>query len=121
MKGGGGGSRKKSYTKYTAPLGKSGSLFDKDSSNDDCRGLKFFTTLEKAQIPLSSLSSGDMLSIQITDDLISVHNVSNEICGYIISAPESQKLYDCIIKGNRYTATVISITGVTCNLHIKHT
>ncbi len=118
MKGGGGG---KSYTKYTKPLVEQGAMFDSGTGSDDgndCGNIIFSTQLQKVQPSISTIVAGDILPIQSSATTLSVHIDSGEICGYIIS-PYNKKIIDCIKKGNRFKATVLSIAGKISTVQIE--
>lgn len=115
----GGGSGKKRYTKYTSPLNEGGSLYGSGSSNsDDCATVNFTAQLEKVQPALSTVVAGETLTIGLTGNTLPVYNDAGEICGYI-AALHIAKLISCIRKGNKYKATVLSISGSICKVHVK--
>jgi chaperonin GroEL (HSP60 family) len=118
MKGGGGGNYQRDvepYIKYTKPLG-SGS---KNTSDSDCRQIEFTTTLQKTTAALKKVAINDILKIQLqAKDILVVLNASKEECGNIATA-HNAKVIECIGKGVKFAAIVLSITGNSCQVQVK--
>jgi hypothetical protein len=118
MKGGGGGNYQRDvepYIKYTKPLG-SGS---KSAGDTDCKQIEFTTTLQKVTPALKKVKVNDILKIQLeAKGVLVVVNASKEECGNIVSA-HNGRIIECIGKGVKFVAIVLSITGNSCQVQVK--
>lgn len=68
---------------------------------------------------LATHSVGDVLEIELSEHETAILvNTNGEILGSIVHR-SSKELIECIIKGNIYEATIISINSPVCNVRIE--
>ncbi|WP_284462982.1 hypothetical protein [Chryseobacterium sp.] len=116
MKGGGGGSQ--NYSRQLA--GTQGAVSTSD--DEECLNILFDVHLKKIQSQIFKLNVGDVLQIDLDQEMQLVNVLSKGVLCGIVDAPQVLQLRSCIKKGYRYKATIIELDGneMKCKVRIQY-
>lgn len=116
MKGGGGGSQ--NYSRQLAGTQGAGSI----GGDDECLNILFDVYLKKIQSQIFKLNVGDILQIDLDQEMQLVNVLSKGILCGIVDTPQVLQLRNCIKKGYRYKATIIELDGneEKCKVRIQY-
>lgn len=91
----------------------------KSSSNTDCKGLVFTTSLTSPVVSvIVNTKVGEVLSIElVSPSSLQVVNANGVLVGSLLTA-QRDNIVDCINKGFEFIATVVRINGGNCDLRI---
>lgn len=116
MKGGGGGSR--NYNRQLAGTQGAGST----GGDDECLNILFDVYLKKIQSEIFKLNVGDILQLDLDQEMQLVNVLSKGILCGIIDSPQVLQLRSCMKKGYKYKATIIELDvhSMKCKVRIQY-
>ncbi len=113
MKGGGGGGQ--NYTRQLKGAKGSSTL----SGDDECLNIQFDVYLKKLQSQIFTLSIGDILQLDLDQEMQLVNVLfEGKLCG-IVDAPKVLQLRNCMKKGHQYKATIIELDSANAKCKVK--
>jgi hypothetical protein len=108
-----GGNRQTNYVKKITPI----PSYSGSGGQDLCE-ITLTAALQNLQPALSSYAEDDVLTVEVSMDGFVIATGKFGPCG-TLAVPKTLVLKKCIEDGNRYKATIVSISASTCTVKIR--
>lgn len=110
----GGGNRNRNYSEQLSTISGGHSV-----NNDDCSKITFETNLKKLQKKISTLNVGDVLQLNLDEEMQLINALSGGVLCGIVDAPQAIQLRNCMKKGHKYKATILELDITFCKVRIQ--